>query len=193
VSRPAVKKAIDTGRIQKAVRPDGTIDAALADQLWAENTNPEKQANGWKKARDARPPKPVVVVSDPPPQITRQIEPKPAKAPKPPPALPAHVSLTSQEEEMDFNAARTKREIFSAKIAEIDYLERSKELVPISEVQRGLFNVLTILRTHVMGIHSKCRLQSDIPPHIVALIEGLCRGGLEDATKSLEELADGGI
>jgi len=192
VSRPAVKKAIDTGRIKKAVLPDGTIDATLADQLWAENTNPEKQANGWKKAKSTNAP------SDQP-------VPAPDKAKKAPAARPlasaspiVNANHAAEEKgvpdgEMDFNKARTSREIFAAKIVELDFRERSKELVKIEDVRIGIFNALTILRTHVMGIHSKCRMQmqADLPPHIVALIETLCRDGLEDAAKSLQELADG--
>ena len=40
VSDKAVRKAIATGRIRDAVLPDGTIDAAMADRLWEQNTDP---------------------------------------------------------------------------------------------------------------------------------------------------------
>lgn len=40
VSDKAVRKAIQSGRIAKAVLPDKSIDPALADRLWEANTDP---------------------------------------------------------------------------------------------------------------------------------------------------------
>lgn len=196
-SRPAVKKAIDTGRLKKAILPDGTIDAAIADREWAENTNPEKQANGWKKAKGAAEQPQAPLPPAPAPRQPAKKSPAPARpaavtAPAAlPPAGKQSEAQSIPETGIDFNKARTAREIFAAKTAELDFRERAKELVKRDDVQVGIFKVLTILRTHVMGIHSKCRLQADLPPHIVMLIENLCRGGLEDAATSLQELADG--
>lgn len=199
VSPPAVKKAIDSKRIVKALLPDGTINPVIADQEWATNTNPEKQANGWKGAQKT--PRQEIPAPAPAP-AGRKAAPKGAATVTPPtppasaPARPgpaAHDAESSVPKAIDYNLARTHTEVWKAKTAELEYKKAAGEYVPADEVKIGIFKVLTVLRTHVMGIHSKCRLQADLPPQTVALIEHLCRGGLEDAAKSLQELVDGAV
>jgi len=57
VSHVAVKKAIDTGRIE--VEPDGSIDAAKADRQWAANTaTPRAPAPKTSNTASAAPPRP---------------------------------------------------------------------------------------------------------------------------------------
>lgn len=194
VSHTAVAKAIREGRI--TLEPDGTIDPGKADKQWQTNTNPEKQANGWKGAAKAAP-------APAPPQEPRKAAAKPA-APTTPTTLPAPATgrpgpatqgdaESSVPKTIDYNLARTHTEVWKAKTAELEYKTAAKEYVPANDVKVGIFKVLTVLRTHVMGIHSKCRLQADLPPQTVSLIEHLCRGGLEDAAKSLQELVDGAV
>ena len=169
-----MKKAIDYGRLVKSVLPDGTIDPVIADQEWATNTNPQKQANGWKGNKKA----PADSLAPKPPA---PIPPKPAPVAKPAEAIEVC-------DPIDFNQARTNTEIWKSKTAELEYKKAIGEYVRADDVKNGIFGVLTVLRTHVMGIHSKCRLQADLPAHTVALIEHLCRDGLEDAAKALEEI-----
>lgn len=50
VSRRAVYKAIESGRIVAGVAPDGRIDPLLADKLWRENTDPSR---GGRQERES--------------------------------------------------------------------------------------------------------------------------------------------
>lgn len=198
---PAVKKALDAGRIH--AEGDGSIDPERADREWSSNTNPEKQANGWKGAsKDPRQaPAPAPGPPAPPPQeraAPKRDAPRTraptqgqseSEAPQEAPTAQSEVPTKG----VDFNRARTYNEVFKAKLAELEFKERSGELVAVDAVKVGVSKTLTILRTHVMGIHSKCRLQSDIPPAVVALIENLCRSGLEQAAKALEGITDGEV
>lgn len=183
VSQPAVSKAIKTGRIK--LEFDGKIDPVRADAAWVRNTDPEKQANGRTGgAKASKTPQ------------TRAPTPTPPDAAQIPTARTSRTRSAPDPEEdaspkIDYNRARTVRETFTAKLAELDYKEKSGQLVKRDEVKVGLFKVFTILKTHVLGIHSKCRLQSEIPPKVVELIDVLCRSGLEEAHRALEELADG--
>lgn len=178
VSQPAVSKAIKTGRIK--IEPNGKIDPVKADAAWNRNTDPEKRANGRTggaatlRTPQARAP-------------TESVAP-------PAPRRRAHADAPGDDEavpKVDFNRARTVRETFSAKIEEVRYREMVGELVPRDAVKVGLFKVFTILKGSLLGIHSAARLQSEIPPRTVELIDNLCRSALQEAHKSLEELADG--
>lgn len=185
VSQPAVSKAIKTGRIQ--LEPDGRIDPVKADAAWKRNTDPEKQANGHTGGVKAQ--------KHP---STRAPTPTQPSAPSTPAPASARARTASDPDEdaspkIDYNRARTVRETFAAKIAELEYKERAGLFVPADQVKVGIFKVMTILKTHIMGIHSKCRLQSDIPPRVVDLIDTLCRSGLEEASRALEELANGKV
>lgn len=175
VSQPAVSKALK-GRIKAAILPDGKIDPVKADQLWARNTDPEKQANGWTGgAKSAKTP--------------------PTRAPTPPATQPqenhAPMGEGNNAPALDYNRARTVRETFAARIEELKYRELSGQYVSRDAVKVGLFKVFTILKGSLLGIHSAARLQSEIHPRTVELIDNLCRAALAEAHKSLEELADG--
>lgn len=178
VSQPAVSKAIKTGRIQ--LEADGRIDPVKADAAWKRNTDPEKQANGHTGGAKAprRPPTRA-------PTEEARPEPRPAAIP---PAMPPETDLAPK---LDYNRARTVRETYAAKLAELEYKEKSGQLIKREAVHVGLFKVFVILKTHMLGVHSKCRLQSEIPPKVVDLIDTLCRAGLEEAHRALQEMADG--
>ncbi len=186
VSQPAVSKAIKTGRIR--VGPDGRIDPAQADRDWIRNTDPEKQANGHTGGAKAPKIPPTRASTLAKPATPHSAAPAPTPPPRPRPAPDPEEEASPK---IDYNRARTVRETFAAKLAELEYKEKSGQLVKQDEVKIGLFKVFAILKTHVLGIHSKCRLQSEIPPKVVDLIDVLCRSGLEEAHRALEELADG--
>jgi len=92
---------------------------------------------------------------------------------------------------LDYNKARAIRETFAARLLEIEFKEKSGQYVKKDDMRIGIFKALTILKTNVLGIHSKARLQSDIPPQIIDLIDNLCRTALEETHRSLQELSDG--
>lgn len=182
VSQPAVSKALKTGRIK--LESDGKIDPVKADAAWSRNTDPEKQANGKtggaKTARTAQPRAPT------PESTHAPTASRPTQA-----ASHADESGGSSSAPLDYNRARTVRETFAARIEELKYRELSGQYVSRDAVKIGLFKVFTILKGSILGIHSAARLQSEIPPRTVELIDNLCRAALAEAHKSLEEIADG--
>lgn len=146
----AVAKAEDDGRIAVAVVRDeqGTfvgIKWRLADELWAQNTDPVEAART----------RPAVIA--PVQQEIPTMEPStPGSASAPgadasaqpgteaPPPVPS--------DQADYLAARAKREGFQAKTAELEYLKAIGELVPSGEAREVAFRRYRTLRDKMLNI-----------------------------------------
>lgn len=165
VSHVAVLNAIKSGRLGKSVTRDDKdrplIDSELADAEWLPTTKEvfKDEASGKPGDRDrARPP-----VS------TRPLAAVPAGGPP-----------------MTFAEARELRENYLAKLAQLDFEERSAKLVDAEEVKKQWVVVASIIRTKVLGIPSKSRQRMpDMTPEQYATLESIVR-------ETLEDLADGG-
>ena len=134
VSHTAVAKAIKAGRI--SVEPDGKIDPAKADAQWARNTLPSQNLNtsASKPApKVATPPvsTPVATVS------SREL---------PPPLETGRISAP------DYQTSRAIREAYAARLAKLEYEERTAKLISSDEVEMRTFNLARRLRDRMQTI-----------------------------------------
>ena len=136
VSDTAVRKAIKAGRIKK--EPDGTIDPAKADAAWERNTNQAQQrkpsANQGSKIRFA------------PANQDDGFAPPVTLAPGKPTPVP---KVTSGP---DYQTSRAVKETYAARLAKLDFEERSKKLVNADEVRVAAFNLGRRVRDRLMTI-----------------------------------------
>lgn len=187
VSLAAVQKAIVSGRIQVAREvPQGSktlkfIDPVLADRMWNELTNPEQQRVATRA------------------EMGRVPESKPVDS------IPLNLFGDTKEEASEetndsavqsknstgvygerYNKARSIKEEYNAKIAEIELRERMGELVDKNELARELFNLSAGIQQNLLNapvqiapiIHSRC----------MAFIEELKEN--EAATLEVREIED---
>jgi hypothetical protein len=139
VSLRAVQKAIQSGRI--AAREDGRLDAEVADANWTRNTAPRprpvsKPGSPPKKA-DAEPASP---------QSARHHSDPPRRDPTEPPRL---------ESGLEYSKARAVRESYLARLAKIDFEERTEKLVSRDEMQVAAFNRYRTFRDGMLNIPNR--------------------------------------
>lgn len=122
VSLTAVQKACAQGRISKL--QDGKIDPEAADQAWKRNTvNPKLPA-------------PVAAPGPEPKKAATVVQPQ----------------IVDAEEPGSLVAWRAKREQFAAKKAELDYLERTGELIDRDQIKTAAFQRGRVVREALLSI-----------------------------------------
>ena len=141
VALSAVQKAIATGRIHP--EPDGSIDPAKADAQWDRHT------------RTAQPTTPRVTTTRPPPVAQH------AAQPAAPPPLP---QASDDARGVDYHKARAVRETYSARLAKLEFEERTGKLISKDEVDIKYFQLARQLRDRMQQIPRK------VAPEIVALV-----------------------
>jgi len=107
VALSAVQKAIASGRIHP--EPDGSIDPIKADAQWDRHT------------RTAQPTTPRVTTARPPP----------VSQPAAPPPMP---QASDDARGVDYHKARAVRETYSARLAKLEFEERTGKLISKDEV-----------------------------------------------------------
>lgn len=125
VSTQAVNKAIKSGRIAAAVNENRFIDVDLADRLWAENTNPIAGEHGHI-GKGLKPQRTIVDAA-----IEIGIDPD---------NLPTLVE------------SKTIEAAYKAKLAKIEYEERSSILVEADEVKKSAFRIARLTRDAMLSI-----------------------------------------
>ena len=128
VSLKAVQKALASGRITK--RDDGLIDPDVSDLNWAQNTGPRPQPS--HKPAPASPHHNVQHHAEVP---TREAS-DPIKI----------------ETGLEYSRARAVRENYLARLAKIDFEERTEKLVSRDEVQVAAFNRYRTFRDRMLNI-----------------------------------------
>jgi hypothetical protein len=124
VSDTAVHKAIKSGRITP--EPDGTINPVKANAAWNRNSDPAQQRKQQPSPTPKARPQPI--------QPTVQI-PSPPKATGP-----------------DFQTSRAVKETYAAKMAMLDFEERTKGLISTDEVRVLKLKPTIIPAFMVLGI-----------------------------------------
>src|SRR5258705_13404441 len=140
VSLRAVQKALKSGRI--SAREDGRLDADVSDTNWARNTAPRPQfgvqsANKLAATTVAAPttaPERAHHHSDTHPLVRQSSE---------PPRL---------ESGLEYSKARAVRESYLARLAKIDFEERTEKLVSRDEMQVAAFNRYRTFRDGMLNI-----------------------------------------
>lgn len=168
----AVRRAIKSHRLRAALVLDAAgktkiADLAVADAEWAANTDLSK-APAYVKERGFAP-APVtgvteaVTVSDP--------------------------TVTGEDDPVFWNLteASAREKSARAKLADLKYRELSSELIDKQQVLSRLSDVLSHVRTRVLGVAGKFRSETPHMTHAeVARLDGLLR-------EALEECANGGM
>ena len=147
VSHTAVAKAIKAGRI--SVEPDGKIDPAKADAQWARNTLPSQNLNTGAV-------KPAAKVATPPvstPVSTAPVATREVQAP-----------LETRAAAPDYQTSRAIREAYAARLAKLEFEERTGKLLNADEVKVKYFNLARLLRDRIQQIPRK------LAPQIVAAV-----------------------
>lgn len=148
VSHTAVAKAIKAGRISK--EPDGTIDPAKADAQWARNTLPSQNLNtGAAKPAPKVATQPVSTPVSTAPVANRELQ---------PPLETGRIAAP------DYQTSRAIREAYAARLAKLEYEERTGKLINADEVKVKYFNLARLLRDRIQQIPRK------IAPQIVAAV-----------------------
>ncbi len=133
VSLRAVQKALASGRI--TARQDGRLDAAATDANWTRNTAPRP----LPASKPANKPAPVPAS----PQSARHHSEPPRREPTEPPKL---------ESGLEYSKARAVRESYLARLAKIDFEERTEKLVSRDEMQVAAFNRYRTFRDGMLNI-----------------------------------------
>ena len=142
VSHTAVAKAIKAGRIQ--VEADGKIDPVKADAQWARNTLPSQNLNaGASKSA------PKVAT----PTVSTLVSSREAQAP-----------LETRATAPDYQTSRAIREAYAARLAKLEFEERTGKLISKAEVDVKFFQLARQLRDRLQQIPRK------LAPEIVALV-----------------------
>lgn len=135
----AVQKAVLSGRIKTDA--DGLIDPTQADQDWASNTRPRKQAAPKAGARpQGRPPSAG----------------RPAAAPAASPtgSQPdgGGGALSDLQAAQAFSRSRAIKESYLAKLAKLEFEEKSGALVPVERVGKVMFEAARSMRTKMTAL-----------------------------------------
>jgi len=169
VSLRAVQKAIGSGRIEKT--SGGQIDSDAADAQWSSRTAP-RPASASNRPR--------------PPERSQTAPPTgPASVPPGEPRPEARSEL-SPATGADYSRARAVRENYLARLAKIDYEERTGKLVSKGEVQVAAFNRFRQFRDQMLNI----------PDRLAALLAAETEPGkvyetlASEIRKALNEFAD---
>lgn len=124
VAMSAVQKAIQSGRI--ATTPDGKINSDAADAEWKANTRPQHRRN------------PVAASV-------------PARASFSPGAEPGRTE-SSGAGGLDYSRARAVRENYLARLAKMEYEEKTAKLVSSDEVRVAAFSRARTVRDNLLNI-----------------------------------------
>lgn len=167
MNRQAVYAAIKTGRIEAAVQPDGKIDVELADQLWAANTHPSSGYNGHIAKRGERKKADldtvIAVVSG------GGIDPN-----APPPLA----------------ESKTLQAAYQARLAQIEYEEKSGKLVDADQVKKTAFKAARVTRDAILAIPDRVAAQfagMTDPFTIHSTLTNELRAAIEEITKEMAE------
>lgn len=175
VHHRAVQYAIERGAIPFEIR-DGRkfIDPIAADKAWAENIvttqKPKKVANEGvaNETQVANNPKSLATPAPPsaPPAFN-------------PPGTPEEDSYKyeSSDPEGELTAgevpalmrSKERSEVFKAKMAELDYLERSGALVAVEEVKQESFRIARQVRETLMGLPD--RIAAELTAHLGVTVD----------------------
>jgi len=142
VSHTAVAKAIKAGRI--SIEPDGKIDPAKADAQWARNTLPSQNLNTGAT-------KPAAKVATP--AVSTPVSSREVQAP-----------LETRATAPDYQTSRAIREAYAARLAKLEFEERTGKLISKDEVDIKYFQLARQLRDRMQQIPRK------VAPEIVALV-----------------------
>lgn len=166
-SKVAVGRAVKVGRLKDCLEVVSGVarikDVALADREWEANTDAGMQLKALGLTT--------------PPAALAALMARPSPLPSPTFDNPPEPEDTVG----DFQAARTRKEVALADMAELKFREAAGELIPARDVERQLSGYLVNCKTRLLAIPSRAK---QALPHLVAadlvVLEGLLRESLEE-------------
>lgn len=184
VSLAAVQKALASGRIivakeeQQGSKTLKYIDPVLADRMWNERTDPQQQRVATRREMGREVPS-----NKPTDSVPLNLFPEMQTPEADPPVQGKNSQGTYGDA---YNKARSVKEEYNAKIAEIEYNERLGNLVDKNEMARELFNVASSVQQNLLNI----------PLQIASIIQARCMAFVDeckinpDATLDVKEIED---
>ena len=169
VSKPAITKAVKSGRIAEAVvNHNGRkfINKDLALELWDRHTDASATFSTNKAVITSNSKQPDII----PPEIVHEVE------------------NLHKGQWPDLNKSRAKREACLARLAEIEVAEKEERLVPVEKVEKDWFSVCRAIREAFMNMPD--RLSNQLAGETDATaIDKMLR---EEITSNLQQLAEAG-
>lgn len=146
ISHVAVLKAIQSGRLVKSITHDAAGkpkigDPDLADSEWAANTDQAKPLNrisGEPKRRKET--------------ATAAYEPRQSAAAQAPVPMAAPPTDAGDTGGPSYAKSRAVREAYQARLAKLDYEEKSGKLLPADAVRVAMFNAARKARDMLMAL-----------------------------------------
>ena len=180
VSDTALHKAIKAGRLTLADPDKKLLAWPQAREDFERNTDASRRTHAGPVS-DKPAKKPVA----PPPQTLAQMTEAPATAPAPAPVVPAPAPAPATPPAVAMGPSlaqsRALREAYLARLAKLEYEQKSGLLVPADEVKVRWFKRIKAAQTRILGIPASCKARAaDLPLHVVAIIDAVCREALED-------------
>lgn len=180
VSDTAVHKAIKAGRIVVASRTETSkrplVAWPQAEADWGRNSDSTKRNHIGPTGTSERRTK--YAGSDSAPTLPTRAKVLSGEA-----DAPEHTSQSTGGAVQGPSLAQSKalREAYLARIAKLDYDERTGKLVSADEVKSRWFKHITAAKTRILGIPAACKSRyADLPLVALATIEQVCREVLED-------------
>lgn len=185
VSDTAVHKAIKAGRVtiagrtEKSDRPLLSWPQAKAD--WERNSDSTKRTHVGGTGKSQRRAQ-YTAGDDSKPVLPTRAQ---VLGTEEPPPEAAHVggdNLPGRAVQGPSLAqSKAIREAYMARLAKLEYEEKSGKLVSADEVKAQWFKLITAAKTRILGIPAACKSRiADLPLQVVATIDAVCREALED-------------
>lgn len=173
VSDTAVKKAETAGRVTLIRRPGQQPRAPwpAIERQWHANTDTMKRSHvgsqgGQRRAKN----EPKLGTSGQAGQDAAEQRGAPPGGQEEGPGVSA-----------SYAKSRAVREAYQARLAKLEFDQKSGALVPADEVKAAWQKIIGAAKTRIMGIPAACKARaSDLPLAVVAVIEATCREALED-------------
>jgi hypothetical protein len=185
-SRPAVTYAIQDGRIHSEIDPASgkkVIDLEQADIDWKQNTDPLVRGNPKPAPLEQRPPEPEPSPAPTPPVAVQR--PRPAR----PVASPVPASEDPKESKIpSLTSSRALKEAFAARLAKIEYEEKSGRVVRVLSIRMQAFKTARAVRDAMLAIPAKvsAELAGEKDPFVVhRRLEAEIRQALENLSGDL--------
>lgn len=178
VSDTAVHKAIKAGRVTVAGRTP-TSDRPLvawpqAQSDWLANSDTQKRSHVGSKGSPRR-------AADPEPTVKLATSSRPDEAPAPEAAQVGGDTLPGRAAGPSYAQSRAVREAYQARLAKLEYEQKSGKLVDADEVKIAWFKHIKAAQTRIMGVPAACKTRvPDLPLVVVATIEAVVREVMED-------------
>lgn len=176
VSDTAVHKAIKAGRVTVAGRTESSQRPLVAwpqtQDDWLANSDSSKRSHVGSRGSPKR-------EADPEPEV--KLATSNAPQPEQPAPPPASSDSTPGRGAPSYAQSRAVREAYQARLAKLDFEQKSGKLVDADEVKVAWFKHIKAAQTRIMGLPSACKTRvPDLPLAVVATIEAIVREALED-------------